>query len=130
MNYSAIVNLLLCLFFAITFLESAIDKIVNRDGNLSWIQGHFSKTILNNFSTSLFNLLTMQELFVGFLMIASVVGICLNLFDILVPSLLAAMFILIQLFAGQRIAKDYVGASGIIPYIIVVLIGLIIHGFN
>jgi hypothetical protein len=33
-----------------------------------------------------------------------------------------AVFVLVQLFFGQRIAKDYVSASGIIPYIILAVI--------
>jgi hypothetical protein len=35
-----------CLFFAGTFIQSGIDKIVDWKGNLEWLTGHFSKTRL------------------------------------------------------------------------------------
>lgn len=125
---SNIFFILICLFFAITFLESAIDKIVNRAGNLAWIQAHFSKTFLNSFSKSLFYILTIQELLVGLTMLAAIFGIVLNLFNLVEFGLYCSLFVLIQLFAGQRIAKDYAGASGIIPYIVLAVIAIIASG--
>jgi len=33
-------------FLAILFLQSGIDKVVNRRGNLEWLKGHFAKSPL------------------------------------------------------------------------------------
>ena len=33
-------------FLAILFLQSGIDKVVDRRGNLEWLKGHFAKSPL------------------------------------------------------------------------------------
>ena len=40
--------LLLLAFLAITFLQSGLDKIMDWNGNVSWLKSHFSQTILKN----------------------------------------------------------------------------------
>ena len=40
--------LLLLAFLAITFLQSGLDKILDWNGNVSWLKSHFSQTILKN----------------------------------------------------------------------------------
>lgn len=41
-------QLLILLLLIITFLQSGWDKISDWKGNLEWLKGHFSKTILKN----------------------------------------------------------------------------------
>lgn len=124
-----VANALLSLFFAITFLQSGIDKVLNREGNLSWFVSVFEKTILGKFIAPLFYWITIQELFVGAWML---IAVYCHLFCTCTTCIITdwayilCMFVLIQLFTGQRIAKDYVGASGIIPYIIVAILGAMI----
>lgn len=43
-----VTELVLLLFLIITFLQSGIDKVVDWNGNLSWLKGHFSKSPLKN----------------------------------------------------------------------------------
>jgi len=35
----------------------------------------------------------------------------------------------VMLFFGQRIAKDYAGASGLVSYFIVAVVGLLLLGY-
>ena len=50
MNAPSVATLLLrifvSLFLAILFLQSGIDKVVDRRGNLEWLKGHFAKSPL------------------------------------------------------------------------------------
>ena len=39
-------QILIAIFISIAFLQSGIDKLVDRDGNLDFLKEHFSKSIL------------------------------------------------------------------------------------
>lgn len=118
---------LLSLFFVITFLQSGIDKLVNRNGNLSWFQSVFESTILKPIITPLFYWITLQELFVaGWMLVASYCYLFSECYCCVFTEwgFVLCLALLIQLFTGQRIAKDYPGASGIIPYILTALVAI------
>lgn len=125
MDVSSVILGLLSIFFAITFLQSGLDKFFNRQGNLSWFQSVFEPTILRPVITPLFYWIAVQELVVGLWMVVAAFWYlftdcsCGFITD---WGFVACLFILIQLFTGQRVAKDYVGASGIIPYILTALL--------
>lgn len=121
---------LLCGFFAATFLQSGIDKLIHRSGNLSWFQSQFEKTLLKPFITPLFYWITAQELIVGIVMLLAIGGVWAREASIMEIGSLLSLFLLLQLFLGQRIAKDYVGASGIVPYIVVAILTIIVSGFH
>jgi uncharacterized membrane protein YphA (DoxX/SURF4 family) len=127
-----IIFILLFVFFAITFLQSGIDKIIDTEGNLGWFKSQFQSSFLAKIITPLFWLITVQELLCGGMMLIAIFNAIKALISFRsnhffeyhaddVPFIFA-IFILIQLFFGQRIAKDYVGASGIIPYILLAMI--------
>ena len=40
-----LLQLFVSLFLAILFLQSGFDKIVDRQGNLEWLKGHFAKSV-------------------------------------------------------------------------------------
>jgi tetratricopeptide (TPR) repeat protein len=52
-------------FFAILFLQSGVDKIIDRRGNLEWLTGHFAKSPLAGLVGVLFSIITMMELAAG-----------------------------------------------------------------
>src|SRR5881296_2898150 len=54
-------------FLAILFLQSGIDKIVDRKGNLEWLTGHFSKSPVAGMVPLLFTVLTIIEVSAGVL---------------------------------------------------------------
>lgn len=116
--------LILLLFFAITFIQSGVDKFINTQGNIDWFKSQFKDTFLNALIVPSFWLITIQEIIAGFWALAVFFMIIFNfsMSYILFYVFVFQAFVLLQLFFGQRIAKDYVGASGIVPYFITSII--------
>jgi hypothetical protein len=112
-------------FLAILFLQSGIDKIVDRRGNFEWLKGHFAKSPLAGIVPALLICITILEVAAGAL---SAVG-CLLLI-LLKDSTIAfygAMLsaaAIIALFFGQRIAKEYAGAAVLVPYFLLTLVAI------
>src|SRR2546430_6938180 len=52
-------------FLAILFLQSGIDKVVDRRGNLEWLKGHFAKSPLTGFVPAMVTIITLLELVAG-----------------------------------------------------------------
>ncbi|HTL79499.1 MAG TPA: hypothetical protein VL136_08840 [Candidatus Babeliales bacterium] len=112
-------------FLAILFLQSGVDKIVDRRGNLEWLSGHFSKSPLAGMVPALLITITILELVAGVL---SAVG-C--LFVILWKDSTIAFYgailsaaAITALFFGQRMAKEYAGAAVLVPYFLLTLVAL------
>src|SRR5712692_10476330 len=62
-----LLQLLVSFFLAILFLQSGIDKIVDRQGNLEWLKGHFAKSPLAGAVPLVFGILTIIEVTAGLL---------------------------------------------------------------
>ncbi|WNG23903.1 DoxX family protein [Cystobacter fuscus] len=121
-----LVQVLCALFLAITFLQSGLDKVIDWKGNLGWLTGHFSKSPLRGVVPLMLATLTVLELTAGALSAAGVV------FLVLSGATRVAMWgaalsglSVVALFFGQRMAKDYAGAAGLVPYFLVSLVGLL-----
>lgn len=119
-------QLLISAFFAILFLQSGIDKVLDRRGNLEWLTGHFAKSPLAGMVPLLLSIITVLELSAGAL---SALG-CVIVFVRHDPKIafygaVLAGFALLALFFGQRMAKDYPGAASLVPYFLVVIAALI-----
>src|SRR5438477_7279957 len=54
-------------FLAILFLQSGIDKVVDRRGNIEFLQGHFAKSPLAGMVPLLVTLITILEVLAGVL---------------------------------------------------------------
>jgi diacylglycerol kinase len=112
-------------FLAVLFLQSGVDKVVDRSGNLEWLTGHFAKSPLAKVVPRLLTAITILELAAGIL---SGVG-CLALF-VLRDSTVAfygaviSAVAIISLFFGQRMAKDYAGAAVLVPYFLLTLVAI------
>jgi diacylglycerol kinase len=112
-------------FLAILFLQSGIDKIVDRRGNLEWLKGHFAKSPFAGVVPALLISITIVEVAAGAL---SAVGCALII--ILKDSTIAFYGAILSaaavtaLFFGQRIAKDYVGAAVLVPYFLLTLVAI------
>jgi len=110
---------------AILFLQSGVDKVVDRHGNLEWLTGHFAKSPLAKVVPTLLIAITILELAAGVL---SGVG-CLALIVLrdstvaFYGAVVAAVAVL-ALFFGQRMAKDYAGAAVLIPYFLLTLVAI------
>jgi len=113
-------QLLTALFLAILFLQSGLDKVFNFGDNLGWLTGHFSKTPFRGQVKSMLITITITEVAAGVLALLGAGQIVLNgektfaMYGAQLAALNIAM-----LFFGQRIAKDYPGATSLVPYFIV-----------
>lgn len=126
-----IVQVLAVSFLAILFLQSGLDKVVDKKGNLDWLSSHFANSPFKNFVPVLFFTITVVELLSGILNLLGVVFLLLegSLILALYGTILASVA-LIMLFLGQRIAKDYVGAQSLVSYFILNILTLLVFGYT
>ncbi|MBL6662786.1 MAG: DoxX family protein [Flavobacteriales bacterium] len=126
-----IVQILAVSFLAILFLQSGIDKVVDKKGNLEWLSSHFANSPFKNFVPVLFFTITVVELLSGIL---NLVGVVFLLYDgsitLAFYGTILASVALIMLFLGQRVAKDYVGAQSLVSYFILTILTLLVFGYT
>src|SRR5207244_3082478 len=117
-----LMQILASAFLAILFLQSGIDKIVDRGGNFEWLKGHFAKSPLAGIVPALLICITILEVAAGALSAVGCVFIILSR-DSAVAFYGAAIsaVAVLALFFGQRIAKDYAGAAVLVPYFLLML---------
>ncbi len=114
------------IFISIALLQSGIDKVLDRKGNLSWLSDHFSDSILNKNVPLLLLIVTIIELLSGFLLfLGALYNIIISNSDLLILGFLTSSINFIFLFFGQRVAKDYDGAAVIVNYFILNMIGFL-----
>lgn len=119
---SYILQVLVSAFLAVLFLQSGIDKVVDRRGNREYLDQHFARSPLAGTVGPMFVVITILEVSAGAL---SGVGCALLLLthDSTVAYLGAVIggINIIALFFGQRVAKDYAGAAALVPYFLLAL---------
>ena len=117
-----ILQILVSAFLAILFLQSGIDKIVDRRGNRAYLEQHFAKSPLAGTVGPMFAVITLLEISAGALTGMGCVVLLLT-HDSMVAYLGAVLgaINLTALFFGQRVAKDYVGAAALVPYFLLAL---------
>jgi hypothetical protein len=114
-----------CVFHAILFLQSGVDKVVDRAGNMAWLTSHFAKSPLAGLVGPMVSIITLVELAAGALSGVGAVLVLVNDSRVVAAlGALLAMAALLMLFFGQRMAKDYAGAAGLVPYFLVALLSL------
>ena len=52
-------------FLAILFLQSGVDKVIDRRGNLEWLKGHFANSPLARIVAALLTMITIIETAAG-----------------------------------------------------------------
>jgi uncharacterized membrane protein YphA (DoxX/SURF4 family) len=124
-----LLQLLVSVFLAILFLQSGIDKIVDRQGNLQWLSGHFAKSPFAGVVPLLFGILTIIEVAAGAL---SGIGFLALLFahnpTIAFYGAVVSAIAILCLFFGQRMAKEYAGAAVLVPYFLLTLVAIYLLG--
>ena len=117
LNYPT--ELLLLLFLIITFLQSALDKILDWKGNLSWLKGHFSQTAFKDIVPLLLGTVLLTEIVAAIL---CAIGFYLLSLkgdgSIALAGAILSCLALLMLLLGQRMAKDYDGARTIAIYFV------------
>ena len=112
-------------FLAILFLQSGLDKVIDKKENLNWLRSHFANSPLKNNVPILLLTITIIELLSGILNLLGIVFLVYNGIQFLqFLEQYFASLALIMLFFGQRIAKDYVGAQSLVSYFILTIITL------
>ena len=112
-------------FLAILFLQSGIDKILDRRGNFEWLKGHFSKSPLAGIVPALLVCVTILEVAAGALSaVGCLLVILLKDSTIAFYGAILAAAAITALFFGQRIAKDYAGAAVLVPYFLLMLVAI------
>ncbi|MGH7603511.1 MAG: DoxX family protein [Gemmatimonadaceae bacterium] len=122
---SYILQILVSAFLAILFLQSGIDKVVDRRGNREYLTRHFEKSPLAGTVGPMFVVITILEVSAGAL---SGIG-CLVLLVTHDPTVaflgaVVSAINLTALFFGQRVAKDYAGAAVLVPYFLLAISGI------
>ena len=116
-------------FLAILFLQSGIDKIVDRRGNLEWLKGHFAKSALAGVVPAMLTTITILELAAGIL---SAIGCLFVLLSrdstVAFYGVIISAIAIISLFFGQRMARDYAGAAVLVPYFLITLVAIYLLG--
>jgi len=104
-------------FLAILFLQSGLDKVVDRAGNVEWLTGHFANSPLASQVKPMLSVITLVELAAGALCAFGAVWFLFTGSSVVAAyGALVAMVGLVMLFLGQRLAKDYEGAAVLVPY--------------
>ena len=112
-------------FLAILFLQSGIDKIVDRRGNSEWLKGHFAKSPLAGIVPALLICITILEVAAGALSgIGCLLIIVLKDSTIAFYGAILSAAAITALFFGQRIAKEYAGAAVLVPYFLLTLVAI------
>lgn len=118
--------IIVLIFLAITFIQSGYDKVVDWKGNVEWLKGHFSQTILKNQVPQALLLILVLEILSGAFSVIGIIEIFMKDdgvqkdFPFFAAALSAVTLLLLLL--GQRIAKDYDGARTIVIYFVPTLL--------
>jgi hypothetical protein len=124
-----VLRYLVALFLAVLFLQSGVDKVTDRKGNLEWLTGHFAKSALSGLVPLLLTTITLLELAAGLLSAAGVLALfAVRSTTIAFWGAVLSGVSILCLFFGQRMAKDYAGAAGLVPYFLVALAAVGILG--
>jgi hypothetical protein len=114
-----LVRLAAAICLALLFLQSGIDKIVDRKGNVDWLTGHFAKSPLASLVLPMLAIITAVELAAGALSASGAAALAFTGSRALASlGALLSIVALLMLFFGQRMAKDYTGAAALVPYMI------------
>ena len=122
-----IAYLLILVFFSIVFIQSGMDKIIDKKGNLSFLVSHLEKVFSRTLIKIAFYVVTFLEISSGILCLLGTFQLLffeqkqLGLIGIFVGS----VALLILLF-GQRVSRNYDGAKTIAVYFILSIIGVLL----
>ena len=117
-----LMQILASAFLASLFLQSGIDKIVDRRGNFEWLKGHFAKSPLAGVVPTLLICITIVEVAAGALSaVGCMLVILLNNSTVAFYGAILSAAAITALFFGQRLAKEYAGAAVLVPYFLLTL---------
>src|SRR5688572_22550846 len=118
-------QLLVAAFVAILFLQSGIDKVIDREGNAGFLREHFGASPLAGQVDMMLSVVTIFELIAGTLSGLGALAFLLwgGTSFAYAGAVLGAITI-VMLFFGQRVAKDYAGAAVLVPYFLLLMLDI------
>ena len=122
-----ILRRLVSAILAVLFLQSGLDKVIDRRGNRAYLDEVFAKSPLAGTVGPMFFVVTVLEVVAGALSALGLVTLLVT-HDATVAfyGALIAAANLVALFFGQRMAKDYAGAAALVPYFLLALTAIFI----
>lgn len=122
-----VLKCLVLLYTAVLFLQSGLDKVTDRAGNVSYISSFFEKTFLRPVAPLLLTVVTLLELASG---ICAAVGLVLMVAgqgeSLARTGIILGAVNILCLFTGMRIARDYAGAASITAYFVFLMVGMLV----
>ncbi|MDB4439015.1 DoxX family protein [bacterium] len=117
LDLNFIIPISIACFWAIIFIQSGMDKVLDLKGNVDWLKGHFAKTFIGKFTGPLVIVIAIFELIAGG---SSLIGLGVFLVNgstkFIIAGVVVSIISLLMLIFGQRLAKDYEGAKTIAIY--------------
>ena len=119
--------LLILSFFSIVFIQSGLDKVFDRNGNLNFLYDLLGSVFHKALIHVAFVAVTLLELGSGFFCLAGVFSSFFNDSSSLglIGLIIGSIALLVLLF-GQRVSKNYEGAKTITIYFILSIIGVLL----
>lgn len=118
-------EVLILLFLTVTFIQSGADKLLDWQGNLSFIKEHFKNSPLKNSVPLLLGVILVVEIIAGILMAIGIFQLYTSeAKEIATLGVELSAITLIFLLIGQRLAKDYAGAMTLAVYFIISILGV------
>ena len=118
-------QILIAIFLSIAFLQSGLDKVTDRKGNLEFLNIHFGDSLLLKTIPFMLLILTFLELMGSLMLLYGVYYAFTSRSTLWIfYGFVVLAITIIILFAGQRIAKDYLGAADLVPYFILIMLGI------
>ena len=113
------------LFFSIVFIQSGLDKLFDKKGNISFLIELLGKVFKRPLILLAFYAVTVLEILSGLLCFVGVIEILFKGTSKagLIGMILGSTALLVLLF-GQRVSKNYEGAKTITIYFILATMGL------
>jgi len=120
-------EVLVSAFLAVLFLQSGLDKVIDRKGNREYLNHHFARSPLAGTVGPMFLVVTILEVSAGALSgVGCVLLIVTRDSTVAFLGAVIAGINIVALFFGQRVAKDYAGAAALVPYFLLALAAIFI----
>ena len=125
LNHPYLPHLLILLFLLITFVVSVIEKLSDWSGTISYISETFKNSLIKNFIKPLIAFLVFLEVLTVYFITIGIYQLFIDQEkeNALLGSTISCISILYMLI-GQRIAKDYPGATSLTVYFILSVFGV------
>jgi len=115
-------------FLAVLFLQSGLDKVLDRRGNMEWLTNHFAHSPLAGSVALLLTTITIVELLAGGISALGALALLLHAgTGLAIDGIALSAVALLMLFVGQRLAKDYAGAAVLAGYFVLTMLALALY---